>query len=97
MMPNQIKIIEQNAISMLRMVPKHDKETHETVKEVLKEIFAAQNTGLSEPLNNRLSRFIMNIIKTSDITRQNADTVILGILSDFDMKAVVEEYKEIVK
>jgi hypothetical protein len=97
MLTDNIKIIEENAISMLRMIHKQERESFDDIKDYLSEIFMAQRTALSEPALKQMTRFVMNLVKGYDITRQNADSVILTTLSNVGMKALVEEYKETIK
>lgn len=97
MLTDNIKIIEENSISMLRMIHKQERESFDDVKEYIHEIFLAQRTALSEPALKQMTRFVMNLIKGYDITRQNADSVLLTAISNVGMKALVEEYKESIK
>lgn len=96
MFTEHIKTIEDNAISMLHMIPRRE-ESMENVSDFLKEVFESQNTALSDPLLKRLTRFVMNEIRSAGITRQNADAVILTVVSNIGMKELVQEYKETVK
>lgn len=93
----QIKRVEENAISMLRMRRPKPVDLKEEIGSYLREVFLANHTMLAKPTMDRLTRFLVNLALSSDIGRINADEVLLVTFSNLGMGDLVNEYKHIIK
>lgn len=98
MIDEALKRIEENGINLLSMraFPARP-DLHTEIKELLRDVFLAEHTMLSDITLDRMTRYLVNYVKDADNRRRNADEILLLVFQSLRFEQLIKEYKEIVK